>query len=405
MSHRTQLIQFVHPQLQNLKCIYELLQAAKLKLQKTKVYNEKISLLTLAPQYWSIEKTASYFGITKYMVRESRRLLKERGFLAERDVKATGIVISDIVKQCVVDFYESEENSRMLPGKKDCVSIQTEEGKEKRQKMLVLSNLKELYESFKNTHPDMKIGFSSFASLRPKWCVLAGVAGTHTVCVCVIHQNPKLKIQSIETPSSMTELMAKGVCSIDNQNCMMHNCENCPGMEAIAEELENTVQDNESIQYQQWISTDHCALLSIQQPRMEFIPNLASDLYKLTSHHFISKAQSRFLREAKEALQPEEAIVQLDYSENFTVVMQDAIQSSYFSGRQATVHPYVIYYRKVDEPIQSKSYCIISNHMTHDSTAVSVFNEHIVAEIKKDLPWVMRLHYWSDGSAAQYKNR
>ena len=60
------------------------------------------------------------------------------------------------------------------------------------QKRLVLSNLREVYCEFKERFPDCKIGFSKFAGLRPKHCVLAGASGTHSVCVSTIHQNVKL---------------------------------------------------------------------------------------------------------------------------------------------------------------------------------------------------------------------
>ena len=56
----------------------------------------------------------------------------------------------------------------------------------------MLCNLKEAYKQFKTLHPDIKVGFSKFAELRPKECVLAGATGTHSVCVCAIHQNVKL---------------------------------------------------------------------------------------------------------------------------------------------------------------------------------------------------------------------
>jgi hypothetical protein len=61
------------------------------------------------------------------------------------------------------------------------------------QKQLVLCNLKGAYIKFKETRPD--ISFSKSSELRPKWCVLAGAYGTHTTCVCTIHQNMKLMMQ------------------------------------------------------------------------------------------------------------------------------------------------------------------------------------------------------------------
>ncbi len=36
------------------------------------------------------------------------------------------------------------------------------------------------------------VGSSKFAELRPPHCVLAGASGTHSMCVCTIHQNMKL---------------------------------------------------------------------------------------------------------------------------------------------------------------------------------------------------------------------
>ena len=52
------------------------------------------------------------------------------------------------------------------------------------QKRLVICNLKEAYHQFKVLHPGVKVGFSKFAQLRPKECVLTGKTGTHSVCVC-----------------------------------------------------------------------------------------------------------------------------------------------------------------------------------------------------------------------------
>jgi len=84
----------------------------------------------------------------------------------------------------------------MCPGKKEKVNVRNKDGeKEEHQKRLVLCYLKELYAPFNKTHMQhglKKVGFLKFASLRPKWCVLAGSSGTHSVCVCKIHQSPKL---------------------------------------------------------------------------------------------------------------------------------------------------------------------------------------------------------------------
>lgn len=99
------------------------------------------------------------------------------------------------VEETVKRFYLEPDVSKELPGKKDCVSVKLGDSRVMKQKRLILGNLKEIYSLFKERHPELKIGFTKFASLRPKECVLAGAPGTHTVCVCAIHQNFKLKFE------------------------------------------------------------------------------------------------------------------------------------------------------------------------------------------------------------------
>lgn len=62
-----------------------------------------------------------------------------------------------------------------MPGQKDYMSVKDlSENRIQKQKKLILCNLKEAYVLFKQKHPDNKIGFSKFAELRPKHCILAG---------------------------------------------------------------------------------------------------------------------------------------------------------------------------------------------------------------------------------------
>ena len=79
-----------------------------------------------------------------------------------------------------------------MPGKKDYVSIVKNGEKYHLQKKKVLGNLKEIFQKFKEQHPTVKVGFSKFAMLCPKECVLAGASGTYSVCVCIAHNNIKL---------------------------------------------------------------------------------------------------------------------------------------------------------------------------------------------------------------------
>ena len=89
----------------------------------------------------------------------------------------------------VKKFYLDDENSHMMPGMKDFVSVEKDDGsREHVQKKLIPCNLSELYVNFKAQHSTVKIRLSKFSQLRPRNCILAGASGTHTVCVYVHHE-------------------------------------------------------------------------------------------------------------------------------------------------------------------------------------------------------------------------
>ena len=77
-----------------------------------------------------------------------------------------------------------------MAGKRDCVAVTVIGEKVLVQKHLILCNLNECYQRFKEKST-ASIRFSKFASICPNNVVLPGGSGTHAVRVCAIHQNVK----------------------------------------------------------------------------------------------------------------------------------------------------------------------------------------------------------------------
>ena len=197
-------------------------------LMKEKLANastsEKIQIMTLAPDSWSRDHCSKFFKVSEYIVRTARELKKVSGILSKPPPKK-GKTISPETVELVIKMYEDAEFSRQLPGKKDCVSIGKGVHKQKR---LILCNLPEMYAAFKEKYPNVKLEFSKFCELRPKWCVLAGSTGLHSVCVCSIHQNAILLVDGIDWDVTYEDLISKLVCDSTNKECMIHRCTVCP---------------------------------------------------------------------------------------------------------------------------------------------------------------------------------
>ena len=157
-----------------------------------------MQMLTHAPKDWTIQKTVEFFNVSEHAVMQARKLKKVKRILATPSYYYREGLDKE-TKKCVVEFYERDDVSRMCPGKKDCVSTRNTDGSKRVQKRLLLAYISEMYANFKAEFPSLKIEFSTFVLLRPKWCMPVGVAGSHNVCVCTYHQNVKLMLNTVNT--------------------------------------------------------------------------------------------------------------------------------------------------------------------------------------------------------------
>ncbi|KAG1662397.1 Ribosome biogenesis protein NOP53 [Nymphon striatum] len=247
----------------------------------------QLQILTLAPPSWTKQKTMEIFEVTKHMARKPENYKK-------------GKVLSETVMQTVENFYQNDEISCLMPGKSDCVSVKIGGEKKHVQKRLLLANIKEIYGEYKLKYPEIRIGFSKFCELRPKWCITVGASGTHSVCVCTIHQNVKLLLAAIpKFDSDYKELLKLMMCDPLSRSCNLHLCDLCPGKQAICTAVETHLKDHglemeDDISYTQWVSTDRTQIESCFESLQDFIGEIGVQMETLRAHNFISKSQSSF---------------------------------------------------------------------------------------------------------------
>ena len=379
----------------------KLTEKIKEKLQNSTLNNrEKVQILTLTPESWTVAYASSFFGVSEYLVRQSREIGASCGILAMPEKKTGSRTLQKSAIDLVTSFFQDDEFSRLMPGMKDSVSV----GKNKHeQKRLLLCNIKELYALFKQHHPDVTIGFSKFCSLRPKWCVTVGASGTHTVCVCILHQNAILMVQAATLDLDYKDMIDKIVCSRESRTCMIHRCNECPGKEALRSQVEAALTNKDNICFQQWQTTDRTKMFTQTMPVGEFVEKLLETIDALTPHSYIAKCQANYLKARKKKITEETAIVLGDFAENYTFTVQDEVQSYHWSRPYCTLHPVVLYYKQNAE-LLNRSFCFLSDDLEHDTNFVFEVQRRLTSIIKIELPSITKVEYFSDGCAAQYKN-
>ena len=116
---------------------------------------------------------------------------------------------------------------------------------------------------------------------------------------------------------------------------MHHRCDNCPGKNGLQEyfqyKLENANYEEEMmIHFKQWVSTDRTALEERIMPTCDFLDKLIQEIDQLTTHHYIARNQSQYLKHLKDTLKPKQAIINNDLLK--IIVLLIKMQYKAFTG-------------------------------------------------------------------------
>ena len=200
-----------------------IIQQIKNEISESTNKQERIQLLTLAPEFWSCRDFMREFACTKREASKAKNLGAKSGIFSIPANK-NGKQLSAETVISVKTFYEKGDVSRIMPGLKDYISVKQSNGKREHvQKILLLGNLNKLYSLYKKENEHVNIRFTKLTQLRPPHCVLDGSSGTHSVCMCVHHENVNLMLSAIylENLTKDTRLTLKNYHDTFKQLCVV----------------------------------------------------------------------------------------------------------------------------------------------------------------------------------------
>ena len=174
--------------------------------------------------------------------------------------------------------------------------------------------------------------------MRPRHCVLPGSSGTHSVCVCTIHQNSKLMLDAIDIQeltkdwekqiSGYKDCLELIMCSNQSNKCNLGECTKSPDLQSFSLKMIKLLEDTSitDVEYSSWTTADRATLQTIKVDAESFVEELYKKLKALRPHSFIAKQQSLFITEKQQNLSDGEVVVMFDFSENYAYKVQDASQ-------------------------------------------------------------------------------
>lgn len=395
-----------------------LIKELKTKLDHEEKVAEKIHILTIFPSSWSCRQIVKETGCTLYAAKASRKLREKKGILSYLDPPTRKRKITDDIIKTVKEFYCRNDISRLYPGSRDYVTVKNGTISEQIQKRLLLHNLKEIFALFKEEFPSIKISFAYFCLLRPLYCVfITNLSSNHNVCVCVHCHNIQLMLESLrymkskskDIPTTYREIFTKMLCQNPTEDCRDNECFECPGYNKIDNKICLFLNECkiDSIRVKQWVHLQgKYEIIEREFTKDLFLKTLRDAYYtNFRKHFYTALNQSDFFRHLLKNLKEGELLANLDFAENYCVTTQDEIQSAYFGKKYITVHPFSVYGR-VNGEIVHESLATIAESLQHNTAAVALFQDKFIDFVRNWYPNdVKKIYYFSDGAAAQYKNK
>jgi len=346
-----------------------------------------------------IQKTAVCTNVKKQMP-----MMKKENKTRLRQLKA------------VRTFLEEDVNSTLAPGKKDTVTSR----QIKKQKRFLNDTMLNLYKKFIETHPHEKMSYVTFSRLRPFWIVQKNVESRNT-CLCKLHENIKLRIGKLSQLKVILDkdpdMVARSlVCEQFSKACAYGECKECK---------ERTIRKNDEfeddmmgqqISYHQWVNRaetintkdgTRTVQKTVKQTEFSTAENLLKETTELMREKYIKHIynvshQYKVLKEKKDNITNSEAVIHVDFSENYNCKLSEEIQAMHFGGsrNQISLHTVVLYTHT-----KTESFCTVSENTYHGPAAIWAHLRPILSHLKENYPEVKTVHFVSDGPCTQYRSK
>ncbi len=240
--------------------------------------------------------------------------------------------------------------------------------------------------------------------------------------MCKLHENlsfvaEKLnQLKLIET-NNLEKLVEKVCCNSSNESCMYGECVHCKDKSVP---FFGTYSSTTKVSFTQWVTEDKVIdkkkegqerstvkvtiKKSVEGTQENLTELFHTYLQRFKQHHFNIKQQFAFCRELKKNMSGEEALIHIDFSENYSCKYSSQIQAVHFgsSYQQATLHTGMLYVGGKPEPI---CFSTISPCRHKGPPAVWQHLNPVLDYLQATYPQVSVLHFFSDGPCTQYKQR
>lgn len=329
--------------------------------------------------------------IVKLASIEGIRLMKEQKKKEDNELQAK-----------VKEFFARPDIVYVCPGLKDEVTVWNNGQKEKLRKCYMTMFLREAYSLFQESHPAVKIGFSTFCKQRPQNVLLLHETPADQ-CKCLTCENFFLQLGSLQIKYN-SSFWANALCDDSLvSKCWQGDCDNCKEGQQISISSELSSDMAKTVTRKMWTkgvdSRLHCVVT--EQSIGEILSSMQEDFKSVAQHINLKRIQADEF--AKDKNNERVRILQMDFAMNFSCEYQNEVQSALWSRGSVTLFTAAAMHKG-----SCQTYLICSDTKEKEKNTVAAFVNHLYdKELVPDSPVMQGTEevIWTDGPSSEFKNR
>ena len=264
----------------------------------------------------------------------------------------------------------------------------------------------ETYALFCKEYPN-KIGKSKFAEIRPKHVLLSSKL-PHNVCLCKYRENFINAINALHkvlpsVPLYTHELPQTCLCDLVTRECWMNQCEECKDGKGFTKSYQ--LEENGVTKWYVWKTDSSGKLIKVLEEGTteELYTHICSLIPQFMARCYTKRMQAETYNKERQSAGTQSefssnaAFLQMDFSENYTCVSQDEIQSAHWRQTQVSLFTTALWHSGILHPI-----VIASDNLNHSKDTIVAYVDFLLDNIPSTTKSVS---IWSDGPSSQFKNR
>lgn len=220
----------------------------------------------------------------------------------------------------------------------------------------------------------------------------------------------KLKSFGLLQSNNLNDVVSDLVCDIRTKNCMYDVCADCSerGIDSGDKDLDTQVKWFKwSLKEYVYDKEDNVKkakkMMKIinEGTLKELLETFNKDIKAFKRHVYNFYYQYNQYKLCAENLKEYEALIHIDFSENYICKYHQEVQAKHFIKDQITLHTGVLYI-KDQSP---KSFCSISPDNQHNPESIWAHLDPVLNYIKTTHTNISIIHFFSDGPTTQYRQK